>query len=291
MKSLFEKSVTLCAIDSVFPRLSSAALERSSKQLPFEKIYLFSDQNILGNHANIKIDKLTSIAEYNRFILQELNKYISTDFVLIVQWDGFIINPNMWRDEFFDYDYIGAVWPQFKDQYNVGNGGFTLRSKKLLQALTKYSFADFSVVPEDIMICRNLRPELESKDRIRFASTEIARQFSFEQENNYSASLGFHGLWNMIQYIDDDEGLEIIQSLPKNYFKEYLVIKTFMSCFFAKRERLMLEIYISVVREIGEDTLIKTLNMALKYNIEDISAATKKSRRLFVAKEINHENN
>ena len=31
-----------------------------------------------------------------------------TDFVLTIQHDGFILNPDAWRDDFFDYDYIGA---------------------------------------------------------------------------------------------------------------------------------------------------------------------------------------
>ena len=31
--------------------------------------------------------------------------------MLIVQDDGFIINKNLWDEEFLSYDYIGAPWP------------------------------------------------------------------------------------------------------------------------------------------------------------------------------------
>ena len=47
-----------------------------------------------------------------------------------------------WRPEFLDYDYIGAVWPHVLDKYNVGNGGFSLRSKALLEACRALPMVD-----------------------------------------------------------------------------------------------------------------------------------------------------
>ena len=38
---------------------------------------------------------------------RELNNYIDTDFVLIVQHDGFIINPSSWND-----DFLKIGWPK-----------------------------------------------------------------------------------------------------------------------------------------------------------------------------------
>jgi len=59
---------------------------------------------------------------------------------LLVQPDGFVINPDKWDNQFFEYDYIGAPWEQVPHSYldpwgkphRVGNGGFSFRSKKLL---------------------------------------------------------------------------------------------------------------------------------------------------------------
>lgn len=51
-------------------------------------------------------------------MIKELNKYIETDYVLIVQYDGFILNPKAWMDEFLEYDYIGAPW-WYTDNYNI----------------------------------------------------------------------------------------------------------------------------------------------------------------------------
>ena len=79
-----------------------------------------------------------------------LNNYIDSDFVLIIQDDGHIVNPHLWDNEFLNYDYIGAPWPnnkKWKNRFskydekvssniirnfnlnNIGNGGFSLRSK------------------------------------------------------------------------------------------------------------------------------------------------------------------
>lgn len=85
-------------------------------------------------------------------MIKELNKYIETSYVLIIQYDGFILNPDAWTDEFLEYDYIGAPW-WYTDDCNVGNGGFSLRSKKLLEILAN----DDSILethPEDHHICR-----------------------------------------------------------------------------------------------------------------------------------------
>ena len=37
-------------------------------------------------------------------------------------------------------DYIGAPWPHFRDGHNVGNGGFSLRSRRLLEACRELPF-------------------------------------------------------------------------------------------------------------------------------------------------------
>ena len=101
----------------------------------------------------IKIKPLESIKDYSNFIIYELYKYINTSHILIVQWDGFIINPTKWDSSFLSFDYIGAPFiPRVNDKnyskdqnnnfYSVGNGGFTLRSRTLLEAPSKFNLRD-----------------------------------------------------------------------------------------------------------------------------------------------------
>ena len=77
----------------------------------FNNSILFSDKNTENNKNQfIKIEKINNISEYNNFMLK-IGEYIESDFALVVQDDGHIVNPNNWSDEFLAYDYIGAPGP------------------------------------------------------------------------------------------------------------------------------------------------------------------------------------
>lgn len=285
------RSITLCAIDSVTPLFAAKALQRSSQTINFDEIILFSHSHPPGPHKFITIPQIHSISDYNNFIIKDLNKYINTEFVLIVQWDGYVINPHLWMNEFLNYDYIGARWPQYYDEHNVGNGGFSLRSKKLLTALQKIKYLYDSSIPEDELICRKMRGNLENDFHISFAPCEIADKFSYEQTIPTHKTFGFHGFWNMLNYIEEDECLDIISSLPNIYFNGYLMIKTFMSSYFMSKTEVMIFIYAKIITKLGEDTLYKTLVMALKFNKKDVSDALNISRRLLIRRELSNSNN
>jgi hypothetical protein len=104
----------------------------------------------------------------------------------------------LWINEFTDYDYIGAPW--WYDSNNVGNGGFSLRSMKLLQALQDCRLTDLH--PEDDRICRKYRELLEISYNIKFAPETVAKVFSFEpnQKTTHIKTncFGFHGISNLI---------------------------------------------------------------------------------------------
>lgn len=128
-------------------------------------------------------------------MLCELGSYVGADFVLLVQWDGFIVNPHLWDKEFLKYDYIGAPWPrQWPNRIaRVGNGGFSLRSKKLLNQNVPATF-DYKE-PEDNILCLHNRIYLQ-KNGIKFAPVEVAARFALEndvEENQPKNSFGFHG--------------------------------------------------------------------------------------------------
>lgn len=129
------------------------------------------------------------INRWNIFINREIPKHIHTGFSLSVHEDGFILDPALWKPEFFNYDYIGAPWPDGV----VGNQGFCLESQKMLQAKVKlsHSAAD-SEIPSDVFLCRNHRRELEHRG-VRFAPQAVGEQFSTEMYGEEKPSFGFHG--------------------------------------------------------------------------------------------------
>ncbi|OGN09323.1 MAG: hypothetical protein A3C61_01565 [Candidatus Yanofskybacteria bacterium RIFCSPHIGHO2_02_FULL_39_10] len=188
--------VTLFGLDCVeISRLIQVA-EICQKDFEFEKVKLLT--SLESNHSNIvKIDPINTIEAYNQFMIKKMNDYIDTDFVLVIQYDGFILNPEAWTDEYLKYDYIGAPW--HKDgHFIVGNGGFSLRSKKLLEILQKDDSLQIPAdEPEDTFICQEKREHLESKG-IKFAPVDLARQFALEANEKdgveWTNQFGFHGL-------------------------------------------------------------------------------------------------
>lgn len=163
-----------------------------------------------------------SYLEYNLFMLYGLGQLIRSDFCLVVQNDGFVINGQNWRNEFFDYDYLGAPVPylieiendfpktlykqndwlaQYQspplNHYEPQNGGFSLRSRRLLNAPRELGLRHQIHAPnlftheplaltwsvglhhEDTFLTTSHRATLQEHG-FRFAPTEVAAHFSVE---------------------------------------------------------------------------------------------------------------
>ncbi len=223
------KNVTLIAIDCVDVERIQKALDISTQEIEFGEVKLLTSLPT-EDGRKIEIPHIGSIEEFSRFCIEELYKYVDTEYVLLVQYDGFILNPDSWTDEFIKYDYIGAPWLvadwsvknfDFPEStlgtLIVGNGGFSLRSKKFLEVSAKLSKEGKvpKLHPEDVAICVWYRNEFENEN-IKFAPPEIAEKFSIEGTNNiYEKQFGFHGLkWtNISKWIEENPKWNI-----KNYF-------------------------------------------------------------------------
>lgn len=143
-------------------------------------------------------------------MLHELAAHIRTSYALCVQWDGFVLDGRAWQRQFLDYDYIGAVWPQFDDEYKVGNGGFSLRSRRLLEATQTLPLDDSEA--EDVQIGRTHRRDLENKG-VRFAPASIAEQFAYERTAPTGREFGFHGAFNLVRYLNARRALKLFRPL------------------------------------------------------------------------------
>lgn len=189
--------VTLLTATSVNLEAAVSALAKCMAQVDFGAVKLLSDRRParLSKGAEwVPIEPLPSAAAYSAFILQRLADHVETSHALVVQWDGHVTDARRWRPEFLEYDYVGACWPQFSDGDNVGNGGFSLRSRGLLDACRAPGFRPSH--PEDIAIGRHNRAYLEAQG-LRIAPTGLADMFSTERAGNPSVSFGYHGVWHM----------------------------------------------------------------------------------------------
>lgn len=192
------------------------ALEKSFAKADFAEVLLLSDWPPQKADPLIEwrqIKRLGSRADYSHFMLRDLAQHIRTSHALCVQWDGFVLDGDAWDPAFLDYDYIGAVWPHFTDSHNVGNGGFSLRSRRLLDACLDLTID--GAVAEDVTISRACRPELEGKG-IRFAPEAIARRFSYERTPPLGGEFGFHGAFNLVRYLATGEAVQLFRSLEPN---------------------------------------------------------------------------
>lgn len=107
-------NVTLAAMTSVNIRATIRAMQYSMRGIEFGDAVLITHRRPLGLPGGIRYshtDRLSDIDAFNYKMVYELGDHIRTDFALIVHADGFVVHPEMWRDEFLDYDYIGAPWP------------------------------------------------------------------------------------------------------------------------------------------------------------------------------------
>jgi len=204
-------NVTLVSVASVRVDKTIKALKYSSKDIIFGDIKLITHESVIEPGITvINVDKM-DYEQYNKFIVFELYKHIDTDYALIIQDDGFVVNANEWKPEFLNYDYIGAPWPlpyddfSYRDAFNnlirVGNGGFSLRSKKILSLADKLKLewkSYFGYYNEDgFFTCHNRH--IYEQNGCVFAPLDVAKYFSHEiqiPETEGIIPFGFHGKGN-----------------------------------------------------------------------------------------------
>lgn len=217
MKGRVERSVlrdvTLVAVTSVAVDATLKAISASMDQADFGEVLLLSDSRPERMDPRVswrQIKPLTSRRDYSRFMLRELAEHVATSHALCVQWDGYVLNGGAWRPGFLEYDYIGAPWPHFRDGHNVGNGGFSLRSQRLLAACTTLPLSGDEA--EDVVISRLRRRELEALG-VRFAPQAIAQLFSYERMRSSGVEFGFHGAFNLVRHLSKSDAESVFQSL------------------------------------------------------------------------------
>lgn len=186
-------NITLVAVTDIDRKGCWEALEKSSEGIEWGATLLLQPE-------------LGSIDAWNKYIIYELHKYIATDFALLIHADGYVVSPHCWREEFFEFDYVGAPWPLPVDDYSyrtssgelvrVGNS-VSLRSKKILELPTTLGLewkSYYGNTNEDGFLCVHNRSVLESNG-ISFAPLGVAKYFSKEHqisENQGIETFAFH---------------------------------------------------------------------------------------------------
>lgn len=219
--------ITLVCIDSQRKEKSKAVIEEMTRIFPCKRSLFFSHE-IESDLVEVIDIGIIKGKVYTDFVLKELHKYIDTEHVLIVQYDGYILNPHLWQDEFLNWDYIGAPWSIEQTKIHggtmdnvVGNGGFSLRTKKFLQVASEvFKEQPITINCEDILCCIEYY-DLFVERGIRFAPIELAFQFSIEDvfpeefvpdsPYKFKKPFGYHRhLYNIYDRMDQFEYFDLL---------------------------------------------------------------------------------
>lgn len=203
------ENVTLVALTSVKIPQTIKALEFSCRGVKFGAVKLVSDikpDNLPDFIQHEYTERMNNINEWNYASIYKLGKHIDTEFAMFIHDDGFVLNPQSWRDEFLEYDYIGAPWPMPNDNFSyrdidgnlirVGNS-VSLRSKRLIDLPVELNLEwkpFHGYYNEDGFICVNYRHEY-LKHGMKFADIDVAKYFSIENqipENQGIQPFAFH---------------------------------------------------------------------------------------------------
>lgn len=138
-------TVTLLCIDCINAGRSIKVLERCKEKADFGAVKFLT--SLPTDYEHIKIMPLDTLIAYSVFMLTKVHEYIDTTHVLIVQRDGWILNTETWNPAWLELDYIGPLFVQYD---KVGSGGFSLRSKHIMQEVSK-TLPEWNGTPEQAM--------------------------------------------------------------------------------------------------------------------------------------------
>ena len=210
---------------------SIPSILKSSESLPGSRALLLSITRPASLPESIFWKKIPTLnrQQYSLFMLYFLASFIETDFALCVQADGWVLSKEAWSDDFLEYDYIGAPnevglikpksesdpgfrfesmllrgnweWMAEEDPINLLNGGFSLRSKKLLTTPRNigipYTFDDHPIRQnEDVQLCLFMRSQLIDAG-IKFPPISIAKKFAFEYFPPTKDPINFYSIFGI----------------------------------------------------------------------------------------------
>lgn len=207
MKPQIPELTLVCVDCAPKVHLAVRAIQKSLQEITPACSKLITDRKthspIGEKFETVIVPRIDSLEAYSRFMIRELHKYVQTSHALVIQADGFVLNGQAWTNEFLKYDYGGAP---FQPSLTIGNGGFSLRSKRLLEVCAR--LPEGNDHPEDAAISIYFRTQLMSMG-FKFMPIDAARRFSFEGRswntrewqgvpNKWEGQFGFHSFLSVL---------------------------------------------------------------------------------------------
>jgi hypothetical protein len=213
-------------------RLAHLAIEKTIQTGLVHRVHTFSTAPIYQGEEFHPINPIESTADYSHFLLNIVPYFVDADAVLVIQWDGMPHAPQHWDADFLNYDYIGAPWGNCDESVAVGNGGFSLRSRKLMEALKKLKIKCDPSLPdsnaEDVVICKHFRQEILSA-ACNFAPFTLAQKFSVEN-SDFKGTFGFHGVFNFPLFLSEQELMGTEDEICMRTSRDLFLVNFLLCC-------------------------------------------------------------
>lgn len=239
-------TVGLVLITSVSHELAEFSLNKSLSTIKFDDVLVFCDKklNLTHPYRHVQMPSTMTRTDCSVFSLKHMYQYIETDHIIMSQPDGMAVNLQYWEDEFLEYDYVGPPYninekytneglvehfglSEYKDlnKWVVGNGGISVRSKKLFKALQDDRIPEYVLnkktgqrfYGEDLQVTLVYREFLEKEHGIKFAPIDVAIRFGTERLVDNGMTFGFHGWQNIPWFLTEDECIFYINHLNPNW--------------------------------------------------------------------------
>lgn len=203
-------NVTLLAVATRNVEATAKALMYSCKAIDYGDVHLVSPYRpsfFPSQYRWTFIEPFASIDDWNHHIYYFLWKYFDTSHTILIHDDGYVCNPEIWKDEWLKYDYIGSPYSmafseKLSKQKNqpisrIGNS-VGLRSRRLCKLPSELGFEWRKVdgnYNEDVKISVHCRQQFE-KEGMVFAPLQEAilfgRETEFEENAKIDKTFLFH---------------------------------------------------------------------------------------------------
>lgn len=225
MSKLQLPNVTLMMVDIVCHDLARLSLQDSLAAADYGDVVIFCDEPLAGfpDIRYVQVPKWPSSKVFGRWMWSDFAHHLKTSHFLLTEWDCWVTNPEMWTDEFLQYDYIGAPWWTPPGNYNVGNG-CGLRTKRLMQFLQDHP-GEFPLSDDqkpfegndDTTMSIIYRPALE-RYGFKWADEQLASRLAFEytRPSLDSKHFMFHDSFNFPQVLSGERLQERIRLMQEN---------------------------------------------------------------------------
>lgn len=214
---------TLLFVETRAHEITTRVIDDCRSKATFGEVVVYTDKPDLIRTPDVRLIPCIDFPNKKlagQFYYSRAMETVETDFALMLEWDAGIFDPTKWRADFFDYDYIGAPWVRpAGDHFDVGNGGFTLMSRKLGQFAVTNS-RRFPVYT-DWDFCRFQRPAYEAAGFI-WPNAKLASYFAWELGPRNPEHFGYHGTFTWPEVLPKDEIIARAKIMIKN---DYLTTK------------------------------------------------------------------